>query len=421
MRTRRALLIVRLAAAALLSACSVVSVQVEEPIPTVYPIETPVSLPPIQAESSAGLVAREAPDDSDVLVKTVALPHIVYAPDELALEMFGQWSPPVEYLVIDQGHGLRLRINWSALWLTDSYGTGRISMDVSLRSPGESEFQFAQSASTPQFEAWGADYRDELLDSTLYLPDIGTYSIRAEVAVAISSDTGGSMADEYTYEFDVITLNAPQNLIMSAADFAPQFGDLENQYVFLDWRGWRLGPCLIRVEGLPAAASAVSDACVGFANGSRDAAAEAMMAAIQLPDAPPALRSRLYQQLGTLAAVSGDWNKAISHFEPGVQAAIALNDGLEVAIALRNLGVAQMINGQFDSAENNLWQSIQLSDQIEDWLGSTLAYGQFGVYWESLGTLDWVIPVMRENGLSSQAGALERWRSTYLTEALPIE
>lgn len=416
----RALRISGLVSALLLSACGVVSVQVEAPIPTVAPTDTPIPLPPIQSEASAGLVAREAPDDSDVMVKTVALPHIVYAPDALALEMFGQWSPPVDYLVIDQGRGLRLRVNWSALWLTDSYGTGRVSMDVYLRSPGEREFQFAQNASTPQFEAWGADYRDELLDSTLYLPEIGTYTVRAEIAVEISSDQGGSAADEYTAEFDIVTLNTPPSLVMAAADFAPQFGNLEDRYAFLDWRGWRLGPCLIRVDGLPTVAGAVSDACVGFANGDWDAAAAAMVMAIEAPESAAALRARLYQQLGMLAAAAGDWEKAISHFEPGVQAALALNDGLEVAIALRNLGVAQLIDGQFQSAEINLWQSIQLSDQVGDWLGSTLTYGQFGMYWESTETLNWVISVMRENGLT-QAGALERWRDAFIVEALPVD
>ncbi len=401
----------------LLSACGVVAVQIEEPIPTVNPTDTPIPPPPIQAEASAGLVAREAPDDSEVLVKTVAMPHIVYMPQGLALEMFEQWTPPVEYLAVDRGRGLRLRVDWSALWLVDSYGVGQVSMDVLLRAPGENDFRFAQNATTSDFEGWGADQRDELLDSTLYLTDIGDYQVRAEVEVSARNDQSVEDLRSYTYEFNLVALNYPPKLLTTPEDFTPQFGDLENAGALLDWRGWRLGPCFIRTDDLPEAATSISEACVGFANGDWEAASAALQVALQQVN-HPVLRSRIYQQLGTLSAVMGDWPQALIHFQQGLQASLILHDALEVSIALRNLGIAQKNTEQYDEGEINLWQSIQLSDQIEDWLGSALTYGQFGYYWESLDTLEWVTNVMQDNGLP-QAEILRRWSALFRAGQAP--
>lgn len=399
----------------LLTACGVVAVQIEEPIPTATLVPTPIPPPPIQSEASAGLVAREAPDDDQMLVKTVAMPHIVYAADALAIELFDQWAAPTEYMVVDQGRGLRLRVSWSALWLTDSYGTGKIWMDVYLQSPGQDGFQLAQSAASQDFESWGADQRDELLDSTLFLPGSGDYQVRVEVNVYAYNDHDMEDTRSFTYETHVVALNAPPKLLDTAEDFVPQFGDLESRNLLLDWRGWRLGPCLIRTEELPDIAADIAQACVGVANADWQAAVDALMAAAEKVGDNPPLQSRLYQQLGVLAAVLGDDEKAVHCFEMGLDAARQQNDALEVAIALRNLGIAQKALGD-DTGEQNMWQSIQLSDEIEDWTGSALTYAQFGYYWQSVETLDWVRSALAERGLP-QVTTIERWLAAFQSQS----
>ncbi|MCA0457280.1 MAG: tetratricopeptide repeat protein [Chloroflexi bacterium] len=398
-----------------LSACGVVALQIEEPIPTVTAVPPPISPPPIQSESSAGLVAREAPDDSEVLVKTVAMPHIVFAPDALAVEMFDQWAAPAEYMVVDKGRGLRLRINWSALWLTDSYGTGRLGMDVYLKSPDQDDFQFAQSAASQDFESWGADQRDELLDSTLYLPGSGEYQVRVEVNVHANNDNDNEDDRSFTYETTVIALDSPPKIPDTPEDFTPQFGDLESRNILLDWRGWRLGPCLVRADDMPDVAADIAQACVGVANGDWNAAAGSLMSAAENVGDNPALLNRLYQQLGMLAAVEGDMEKATHCFEMALSAAHQQNDALEVAIALRNLGIAQRELGD-EAGVQNMWQSIQLSDQIDDWSGSLITYAQFGYYWESVDTLDWVKAVLAENDLP-QFTTVERWLNDFQSSA----
>lgn len=403
-----------LAITASLSACGVVEVRLEEPISTPTAILTPIPPPPIQSEAAAGLVAREAPDDNEMLVKTVAMPHIVYAPDSLEVELFDQWATPAEYMVVDQGRGLRLRISWSALWLTDSYGSGRVRMDVYLKSPDQEDFQFAQSAATQDFESWGADQRDELLDSTLYLPGSGEYQVRVEVNVHAQNDQNIEDNRSFTYETTVIALNSPPKILETAEDFVPQFGELEARNVLLDWRSWRLGPCLVRTEALQEVVDDIAQACVGVANNDWSAAAESLMSAVDAVSDNSALQSRLYQQLGMLAAVEGDFEKAAHCFEMGLAAARKQNDALEVAIALRNLGISQREIGD-DAGEQNMWQSIQLSDQLEDWTGSALTYAQFGYYWESVDTLDWVKNFLIERDLP-QVVTIQHWLDDFQSD-----
>jgi len=390
-----------------LTACGVVAVQIEEPIPTPTLVNTPVPPPAIQAESAAGLVAHDAPDDNQMLVKTIAIPHIVYETDGLAIEMFEQWAAPVEYMIVDKGRGLRLRVNWSALWLANSSGVGRVWMDVYLLSPGQTDFQIAQSASSQDFEAADVNQRDELLDSTLYLPASGDYRIRAEVNVYAKNDKGKEDMRSSTYETSVVALDSPPKILDAAEDFTPQFGDLENQNVLLDWRAWRLGPCLIRPEQAPNVAEDIAKACVGVANANWRAAADALMSAVGKSWDNIPLRARLYQQAGMLAAVLGDGEKAVEWFQDGLNAARRQNDALEVAIALHNLGIAQKTTGD-DVGEQNMWQSIQLTDELEDWAGSALTYAQFGYYWQSIDTLTWVKGSLNERGLP-QATTVERW------------
>jgi tetratricopeptide (TPR) repeat protein len=409
-----------LLAAALMSAgCGAVDVQVA-PIfsvtPTVAPTLTPSPQPPI-IMSSAGLVARSEPDDGEVVVKTIAYPHLVFAPGVVSLTMFPQWAAPQEYMVVDSGRGLRLRASWRALWLADSAGSGRVSVDVYLRWPGESDFAFMQTASTEDFESAGEDFREELLDSTVYLPESGDYRLRVVTRVTMSESSGQEASQETIYETDVIAVYSPSEPLTAPEDYAPAFGglDLEWSGWLIDWRGWRKGPCFLSTDAYPEATAQLDTACVQFENGDWGAAAEALQAALGTVGEDMALQNRLRQQLGTLAAAAGQWNVAVRHFTEGLKAARELDDSQEVGIALHNLGVALRAAGMNDEGDQRLFQSAQVFDQIGDYLGAALTWGQFSTFWRSADTAGWVYSVFSDHGLP-QAEVLGEWRDEFGSE-----
>jgi tetratricopeptide (TPR) repeat protein len=389
------------------------------PTVTSAPTVTPTPPPPIVGESAAGLVARSEPDDSEVVVMEVASPHLVYATEGVVIEMFRQWAPPAEYLLIDTGLGLRLRVNWSALWLVDSYGTGKIELDVQMQSPDEEAYQSIQYASTEDFEGWGSDHRNQLLDTTLYLPESGDYSLRAYIRVTATDANGNPYTAEEVYETMVIAVYSPPKILITPEDFMPQFADLEANNILLDWRGWRFGPCLTRTDDTPDAARQFDEACVAFANDDWGGTFQALEGALDAAGDNLMLANRIRQQLGTLAAAMRQWEVAQRYFREALVAARAQDDALEVTIALRNLGIALKNYGfeqgnqdMLDEADLYLWQSIHLSDQLQDYLGAALTWGQFGYYWESVDTLNWVANSMSENGMQ-QAEYVRSWADQF--------
>jgi len=392
--------------------CAAIDVRVE-PItaatPTVVPTPQPPPTPEVQAQFSAGLVAREAPDDSEVEVANIAAPHLIFNGDgSVVVEMMPEEPDDEAYFVVNTGIGLRLRVDWRAIWLAGGAGGGRVGMDVYLRAPdaAEDDFRWVENTSTADFGLEGANHLEELLDSTLYLPGAGDYGVRVEVkAEAWNEATGASAKGTHTYQVMVRAVNQPDDLLNSIEALSPAFGDLEWQGVLLDWRGWRFGPCFVRSEGNVDFTRLLDEACSAFEAGDWDSAANALQDGLSA-DESPALQNRLRQQLGFLAAASGRWNVAVRHFTEGLSIAHGLQDSLEVAIALHNLGVALIKAGFADEGETRMWQALNLYDQMEDWAATTLTWGELGLYWGSLETLDWVVPALYEHGLP-QAEMLE--------------
>ncbi len=391
----------------LMTACSVVDVQVASLVTPTAPPPTLV-VPPlaVEAQSSAGLVAYDAPDDDQVMVIDVASPHIVFQPDQAIVEMFPTYTSGSEVFVVNTGRGLRLRVRWYALWLFDVGGVGRVSMEIGLRAVGDADYQSVDSASTADFDGYGADHREELLDSTLYLPEAGDYDVRAVVQVtATTSETGVDTAQEIIYETRVMALNQPEAIPTSADDFAPAFGGLEAEHVFLDWRGWRYGPCYIQTDDNPDATRILDEACAAFERGEWDAAANRLQDTLNAVHEDVWLQNRLRQQLGTIAAASGQWNAAVRHFREGLTLATATRDALETGIALHNLAVALTAAGFEEETEALLWHAVALRDQMNDYPAGFLSYAVLAEFWDSTGTYDWVVPALYESGLA-QADAV---------------
>lgn len=391
----------------LLSACGLVDVKLGSiPTPTIAPIPTETALPP-RVEAAAGLVAYNAPDDDSVLVRTIAYPHLLYFPGGVTVEMFDQSANPQEYMVITNGLGFRLRANWDALWLSDAYGTGHVVMDVYWKPPGHDDFEYAQYAATEDWEVYGADFRNELLDATLYFPEAGVYGVRAVLTVAASDGNGSDFTDEMTYETEVVALNSPESIESSALQ--PPFGDLENNGLLLDWRGWAFGPCFIKTEDNPEATRALDQACSAVESGDGPGAQNALQAALDTLGDDPVLQGRLRQQMGTLAAVAGQWNAAARHFGEALSLWQNQYNAFEVGIALHNLATALLAAQHAEEAAPLLDQAGQLRDQMGDYPAATLTWAELAYYyWQSVEALDYYVQVLNENGLP-QAAVVQAW------------
>lgn len=382
--------------ALLLASCRLVNVRMEESLVTPTAVEQ--SLPPAGAPS-AGLVAYSEPDDDQMLVRTVAYPHMTFTPSGMSIEMFGQGANPLDYMTIDRDHGYRLRVNWQALWLSETYGISRVEMTVYLRYPGSENFEEAQYAITEDFERGGADFANELLDSTLYLSEPGEYGLRAVAVVWMVDGNGEVSSQEHTYETTIIALNSPGEVPAATEDLQPAFGDVMWEQVLLDWRGWRFGPCFIQTDDNPEATRLLDEACVGVENGDHESAANALQAALDVVGEDPALHGRLRQQLGTLAAEERQWNVAVRHFTEALEWAEAENNAFSVVVALHNLGIMLVKAGFPEEGQNNLYRAADLRDQLEDWVGNAFTWGQFGFYWEDVGTMEYAANELQNMGL----------------------
>ncbi|MCK6576930.1 MAG: hypothetical protein L6Q98_02365 [Anaerolineae bacterium] len=403
------------------AACTAVDVQVAAlttptpaPPPTVY-------VPPVtvQAISAAGYVAYDTPDDSEVSVLNIADPYLVFASSGVHIEMMPGWSSGTEYFVVNTGRGIRLRATWRSLWTADSSGAGSVGLEVWLKvADAEGDYQWVDSAVTAEFESGGPDHREEVLDTTIYLPGAGRYQLRARTTVSARDHTAGAEnAGESVYETEIIALNQPESYLNAVEDLTPRLGDLEaEQRAILDWRGWRYGPCFAQTEDTPDVTRLLDDACVASEAGDWETAANALQDALGALGTDAGRQNRLRQQLGTLAAVSGNWNVAVRHFREGLNAAFATDDAFEIAIALHNLAVALHFAGFEEEVEPLLWASITLRDQMGDYPAALLSYLQFAVWWESPDTFAWVVPSLYENGMP-HAGLAQAWADELAAEA----
>lgn len=368
-------------------------------------------------QPSAALVASSAPDDNLMVVRTIGYPHLVYAPNGPAIELFEQQPPATEYMIINTGLGYRLRLEWHALWEQDIYGLGSIEMDVYLRAPGAADYEYAQYAAAQPLENYGAAFRTELLDATLYLPGSGRYGLKANVRISMQDGSGNTLDRSFTYEGEVLAMDTPADEInQQPIDFQPLFGELEANGYLMDWRGWAYGPCFIQTEDNPTATRLLDEACTSMENGDWSTADQALSQALDAVGENPVLQGRLRMQLGTLAAAQGQWNAAVRHFREAITLWESLNNALEMGIALHNLGSALTTVGLWEEGIPMLEMAGRLRDQMSDWRGSLLTWSQLGVYWQSLEMLDGLVPQLTDNEMA-QAEWVQRYTEMLRTQA----
>jgi tetratricopeptide (TPR) repeat protein len=182
---------------------------------------------------------------------------------------------------------------------------------------------------------------------------------------------------------------------------------LEWQGIFLDWRAWNLGPCAVRLDD-PALMRQLDDACVAAENGDWQGATTALQTALDLTD-DRVLTATLRGHIGMLAAVAETWNVAVRNFREALDLWTMQGDSLAVAITLHNLGIVLIKLEQWEEGSALLSQGWRLRDEIGDYTGNALTWGQFGLIWDDRGTVEGASSTLRDYGMTLQSDVLVAW------------
>ncbi|MBI5668570.1 MAG: tetratricopeptide repeat protein [Chloroflexi bacterium] len=399
-------------AAVLLAACGLVDVRVEE---TLTPVPQPTATPFRQASASGGALSYGAEDDDSMVVRTVAYPHIVLGRNGAEIEPFEQTLLPQEYISANSGYGFRLRVDWRMLWLQDVHGTGRVTMETFVQPPWSSDYESWDWVSTEDREAWGPDFQNELLDSTLWLDTPGLYRVRAMVEVHTWIENVGERGSQAIFETQLLVLSVPPEGIPSSNEyFVPTFGDLESQGLFPDWRGWAFGPCAVTTDN-ETVTRLLDAACLSVEAGDLNAAAVNLQQTLDAEQNPRILAT-VRGQLGMLAAVNSQWNIAARNFREALNLWQAEDDAVGVAHSLHNLGTVLIWAGRSEEGDYWLNQANQLQNQIGDWIGGLFTAAQFSVYWNATDYAEYVVGEFNNRGLP-QAEPLQAWLDAVKVDA----
>jgi tetratricopeptide (TPR) repeat protein len=393
-----------------LGACSAVEVSVEEPIaePTATPFQR--STPAAQALSAG------AADDDERIVRWAAYPHVVLAEDTNTLELFPQRMRPVEYMAYDTGYAYRLRVDWRSLWLEDVEGTARFTLETYIQPPGASEYEYWDYVSTEDQWGYGPDFRNELLDSTIWLPGPGHFKLRGVLTVSAAQPDVPGRTEQATLETDIYAFTKPadENIPASNEYFTPAFGDLETYGIFLDWRSWAFGPCSLS-SGVESVTSLLDAACQSVENGDLESVKNALQEGLD-QETDDVTKATLRGQLGVIAAVSGQWNIANRHFREALNLWQVNDRAVEAASSLHNLGITLVSLGRWEEGEAALQQADQLRNQIHDWRGVEFSAAQLAIYYNALDWMEYLVSRFWEQGYP-QAQALQNWYDSKLAEA----
>lgn len=125
---------------------------------------------------------------------------------------------------------------------------------------------------------------------------------------------------------------------------------------------------MARVLGDPGLAAKALNVLGGmeFERGEMPRARELFDQALALGGAVPALRSRIEQNLGTLATIQGDHAKALRHYQSSLEACQAAGDDQGCAIAFHNLGMISADRREWTEAERYYARSLEIAERIGD-------------------------------------------------------
>lgn len=337
---------------------------------------------PITTSNQEALYNIAWDDDSNVVL-TLAYPHLIFSHDGVQIEGFNQQPFTENYVIYDAGYGFRQRMDWDAFWYADVYGVGSLTIDVYVQPPGADDYSQWESVSTGEFEGWGADFRNERLDVTVYFSQTGQYRVRAETYLSARIDGQAPVEIQTSFDTNVTVLSKPpsESLRQTPQDAQPFIGELEHDGVFMDWRAWSFGPCTLTSDD-ESFTRAVDAACQAVETGDLVSSADALQSALDYTDDLWQMAT-IRDQMGLIAAVLGRWNIAARHFGEARDLWESLDNATAVSRSLHNLGNALIQGERWVEGEIALQLCGGLRSHIEDWMGSALTWGQLGVYWQS--------------------------------------
>jgi predicted ATPase/DNA-binding SARP family transcriptional activator len=99
----------------------------------------------------------------------------------------------------------------------------------------------------------------------------------------------------------------------------------------------------------------------------------------QAPEAEPALRARALRSAGTLAEGIGDFTRARSYLEDGVEQFRRLGDPKELAATLNNLGAVAVRQGDVAGARGYFAESLEVKRVLGDRHGTAVSLSNLGM------------------------------------------
>jgi tetratricopeptide (TPR) repeat protein len=288
------------------------------------------------------------------------------------------------YVLIDEAE-LLFQVNWFGYWAEGAAGSAEIYAELTAEpTEGEPLFTDAESG---EFGEDGPLYINKAVVLPFEADEVGRYGVTISVTALAAGE--GAIA-EGGYSTEVVALSRPVGDFPD--DGEPRFGTLEEDGFFLDWRGWRGGPCRTSVDDA-AVTRTLDEACLV---GEDAEALAALLTEALEGDLTPAEQARIREQAGYAYAARGDWEIAARQFREALRRWEDEDDAYAVAVALHNLGVAEGALGR--PAEALLVQAIELREQMDDWSGFFVTWAQLGVLWQDAGTLYEAAEALEELG-----------------------
>ena len=357
------------------------------------------------------VVALEDYNDDAALEVILAYPHVLFQPDQTTVMPFEQGTDATYYLVGDRDQWLRLRAQFDATWLDDTYGQGVIRTEVNVFPPNATDWeQWAYDESW--LEGWGRYFYQDLHDTNLWFDQPGPYKMQITLFMNSYLEDGNAYEEARTnYEFELVNFSTPSEGAPDLTAFQPPFADtLAEQGIVLNWSAWDYGPCALHSDNGDVT-PLLDQACAALENGDYGSLQERLFEALNVVTDEPMLQATLRDQIGLMALFDGQWNIAQRHFSEALQLWQQINHVHQAIATLHNLGVTLAFSDRHEEGESLLWKSMALASTTENWLATSLTWMQFAVFWDDSENRWNNIEQLRDSGFE-QAEPLERWMET---------
>lgn len=334
--------------------------------------------------------------------RSVASPRVIFRDDKTADPLpFMQSALNDAYLV--QGHTLAIRADYEATWLNTQLGSGRIRLALYSRQSENEAWALLNADTQDSLTAYAQPGRMAGTLGVDYQPDTpADVLLRAEIEVSGRAADALPASASGAASLTVWVFPPPSNVDTDPEIIRPALGTLDPDRLLLDWRGWRGGPCALAEQHKDNAA--LHEACMCVQE-KRYAEAVTMLAPIQADDA--ALQAQIRDQMGYLAAVSGDLTGANAAFRDAADRWHRAQDVIAFSISAQN-DTATRPAGD-DGILPQLERLLELSYQIDENPGRAIAESNYYLLAQDrYGLQDLLDNYYRDRNLP-QADVIQAW------------